>query len=379
MTNKQEKKQEEIENKDTVAEKPKKEKKSHTFKLSILTVFFTLLIFIWYVSSDRHTPNTDQARVKGLVLPVAPMVSGYITKVNVGLHSIVKMGDTLFVIDPTQYKIAVNIAETSLESAIQSVNSGASSIKSATARLSRARVKLDRATKNWERTQRVIAEHKGALAEADKDKSEAAYLEAIEGVTSAEAELQRQQDAIGPLGENNPSIKAAISQLEKTQLDMGYTAVTATSDGIIESFNIEVGYFASAGYPLVSLVSNDNIWIQANLKENNLSKLKPGNDVEIIFDIRPGSVFKGKVSSIAYGVTVDQNNPSGLPSVSSSQGWLRDPQRFPVIVDILDDSIKKELLQGGQAELVVYTGNKKLLNSLAHLRIRILSYLSYVR
>ncbi len=379
MAKKEEIEQEEVEKQEMPVEEAKKEKKSPAVKLSLITLFFTLLIFVWYVLSDRHTPNTDQARVKGLVLPVAPMVSGYITKVNVGLHTLVNKGDTLFIVDTAPYKIAVDIAESSLESAIQSVSSGESSIKSATARLSRARVKLDRDTKNWERTQRVIAEHKGALSEADKDRSEASYLEAIEGVASAEAELKRQIDAIGPIGENNPNIKSAISQLEKAQLDLAYTAVTATSDGIIESFNIEVGYFASAGSPLVSLVSNSNIWIQANLKENNLSKLKLGNEVELIFDIQPGKVFKGKVSSVAYGVSVDQNNPSDLPSVSTSQGWLRDPQRFPVIIDILDEEIKPRLLQGGQAELVVYTGDKSFLNWLAKVRIRIMSYLSYVR
>lgn len=358
---------------------PKKGKKGIAKNLGIITVLLTILIFIWYVLSDRHTPNTDQARIKGLVLPVAPMVSGYITQVNVGLHSRVNLGDTLFVIDTVPYSIAVKMAETALESALQSISSGQSSIKAATARLSRARVKLDRATKNWERTQRVVSEHKGALSEADKDRSEASYLEAIEGVASAEAELERQKEAIGPLGEENPAIKSAIVQLEKAQLDMAYTAVIATSDGIIESFNIELGFFASAGHPLVSLVSNNNIWIQANLKENNLALLKTGNKAEVIFDIHPGKVFDAKVSSIAYGVSVDQNNPSGLPTVSSSQGWLRDPQRFPVIVEIEDHEIKSELLQGGQAEIVVYTGQKPLLNSLARLRIRIMSYLSYVR
>lgn len=379
MVKKEEKKEEETKQKETPVEKPNIEKKSSVVKLSLITVFFTLLLFVWYVLSDRHTPNTDQARVKGLVLPVAPMVSGYITKVNVGMHSQVKMGDTLFVIDTVPYKIAVALAETSLESAIQSVNAGASSLKSATARLSRAKVKLDRDTKNWERTKRVISEYKGALSEADKDRSEASYLEAIEGVASAEAELERQKVAIGPIGKNNPNIKAAISQLEKAQLDLAYTVVTATSDGLVESFNIEEGYFASAGHPLVSLVSNSNIWIQANLKENNLSKIQTGNKVEIILDINPGKVYDGVVSSISYGVSVDQNNPSGLPTVSSSQGWLRDPQRFPVIIEILDDEIKKGLMQGGQAEIVVYTGNKRLLNSLARLRIRIMSYFSYVR
>ncbi|MEN8117213.1 MAG: HlyD family secretion protein [Bacteroidota bacterium] len=357
----------------------KKKKKSPAVKLSLITVILAIFIFIWNVLSDRHTPNTDQARVKGLMLPVAPMVNGYITDVKVSLHSNVELGDTLFIIDAKPYEIAVKVAESNLEKAIQSVDAGESSLKSATARLSRAKVKLDRATKNWNRTQRVIAENEGALSEADIDRSEASYLDAKEQVKSAEAELQRQKDALGPLTDENPSIKAAINQLEKAEFDLAYTAVIAPSDGIIESFNIEPGYFAAAGHSLVSLISNDKIWVQANLKENNLSNVELGDRVEIIFDIDPGKVFNGKLTSIAYGVSVDQTRPGSLPKVTSSQGWLRDPQRFPVIIEIENDGIKEKLRQGSQAEIVIYTGKKPLLNFLARMRIRIMSKLSYVR
>lgn len=354
-------------------------KKSPVKKISLIVLIITVLIFIINVLSDRHTPHTDQARVKGLVLPVAPMVSGYIVKTNVTQHSLVKAGDTLFIIDPTSYEIAVKVAESNLEKAIQSIDAGESSLKSAQARLSRAKVKLERSTKNWERTQRVLAENEGALSEADIDRSEASYLEAIESVKSSQADLERQTEALGPLNESNPTIKAALNNLENAQINLGYTAVIAPSDGIVESFNIEDGYFAAAGHSLMSLVSNNDMWIQANLKENNLSKVKLGDRVELIFDIEPGKVFEGKLTSISYGVSVDNTNPNGLPKVSSAQGWLRDPQRFPVMIELEDKEIVSKLRQGSQAEIVVYTGKKPLLNMIARLRIRIMSKLSYVR
>ncbi|WP_319501536.1 HlyD family secretion protein [uncultured Draconibacterium sp.] len=354
-------------------------KKSPVKKISLIVLIITVIIFIINVLSDRHTPHTDQARVKGLVLPVAPMVSGYIVKTNVTQHSRVKTGDTLFIIDPTSYEIAVKVAESNLEKAIQSVDAGESSLKSAQARLSRAKVKLERSTKNWERTQRVLAENEGALSEADIDRSEASYLEAIEQVKSSQADLERQTEALGPLNESNPTIKSALNNLENAQINLGYTAVIAPSDGIVESFNIEEGYFAAAGHSLISLVSNNEMWIQANLKENNLSKVEPGDKVELIFDIEPGKVFEGKLTSISYGVSVDNTNPNGLPKVSSAQGWLRDPQRFPVMIELEDKEIVSKLRQGSQAEIVVYTGKKPLLNMIARLRIRIMSKLSYVR
>ncbi len=356
-----------------------KEKGKATKKITLITLIITALLFIWYVLSDRITPSTDQARVKGLVLPISPMVSGYVTKVNVGLHSEVKKGDTLFMIDRKPYEIALKTAESNLENATQSVSAGSSSIKSAVARLNKAKVNLDRATKNWERTQRVLKQHEGALSEADKERSESSYLNAIEQVSSSQAALEKQQAALGPSGANNPNIKNALNQIEKAQWDLSHTAIVAPSDGIIESFNIEEGYFAGAGRSLVSLVSNNSIWIQANLKENNLSNVKIGNEVGVIFDIKPGTVYKGKVSSIAYGVSTDRTNASDLPTVKTAQGWLRDPQRFPVIINIEDQEILRKLRQGSQAEVVVYTGNNFILNGLASFRIWLLSKLSYVR
>jgi len=359
--------------------KSKKKEKKSVKKLSLLTLIFTILIFIWYIASDRITPSTDQARVKGLVLSVAPMVNGYVTNVNVGLHSEVKKGDTLFVIDRKPYEIAVAVAEANLEKVAQSISAGESSIKAATARLTKAKVSLDRASKNWDRTQRVIAQNEGALSEADRDRSEASYLNAIEQVTSSQANLEREIEALGPTDANNPNLKSALNQLEKAEWDLAHTAIVAPSGGVIESFNVEEGYFAGAGRAMVSLVSNNNIWIQANLKENNISNIELGNEVDVIFDIEPGTIFKGRIKSISYGVSTEKTNSGGLPKVSTTQGWLRDPQRFPVIIEIEDSEIKKKLRQGSQAEIVVYTGNNWLLNFLASTRIYILSKLSYVR
>jgi multidrug resistance efflux pump len=357
----------------------KNKKKRSVKKLSFLTLIITFLIFIWYIASDRITPNTDQARVKGLVLSVAPMVNGYVTKVNVGLHSEVKEGDTLFMIDRKPYEIAVAIAESNLEKVSQSISAGISSIKAATARLSKARVNLDRTTKNWERTQRVITQNEGALSERDKERSEASYLNAIEEVASAEAGIEKELAALGPTDANNPDTKSVMSQLEKAQWDLAHTAIVAPSNGVIESFNVEVGYFAGAGRAMVTLISNNTMWIQANLKENNISNIKIDNEVDVIFDIAPGNIFKGKIKSISYGVSTDRTNTGGLPRITAAQGWLRDPQRFPVIIEIDDSEIMQKLRQGSQAEIVVYTGNNWLLNFLARTRIYVISKLSYVR
>ena len=348
-------------------------------KVTLMVLVVSVLFFIWYVAADRHTPYTDQGRIQGLITPVSPRVSGFVTDIRIGLHSRVKAGDTLFQLDRRPFEIAVLKAEAGIDNATQSIAASSASVKSAAGRLGVARAQLDRAQRNWERVQLVIKENEGALSAADKDQSETAYLQALEQVASAEAGLERAQQQLGVDGPDNPKIITAVQTLEQAQLDLEFTTIIAPTAGMIESFEIDLGYYASAGQPLTTLISSSDFWIQANMKENNLSQMKIGDEVEFILDIAPGNVYKGEVKSLGFGVASGQTNKGGLPSISEKKGWLQDPQRFPVIISSKDREVADLYRLGGQVDVVVYTGNNFILNSIAALKIRLMSYLSYVR
>lgn len=370
---------EKIPEKETKPSSKDPEAKSPIKKITLITLLITILFFIWYVLSDRHTPYTDQARIKGLITPVTARVSGNITKINIKLQSKVKAGDVLFQLDKRPFKIAIAKAEADIDNTTQSIAASTSSVKASAGKLGVAKAQLDRAERNWNRVQKVMNENEGALSEADKDQSETAYYQAVEQVASAEASLERDQQRLGDSGPDNPKIRAAINTLEKAQLDLEFSTIHAPTDGVIESFDIDLGYYASAGQPLTTLISTSDIWIQANMKENNLSLMHVDDKVEFIFDIAPGRVFQGTVRSIGFGVATDQTNKGGLPDISSKSGWLQDPQRFPVIIRIDSKELKDLLRLGGQADVVVYTGNNFILNTIAKFRIRLMSWLSYVR
>lgn len=355
-------------------------KKSPIKLITRIVLIISSIFFIWYILSERHTPYTDQARIKGLITPITSRVSGNITNINIKLHKKIKTGDTLFQIDKKPFEIAVSKAEADIDNATQSVAASTSSVKASAGKLGVAKAQLDRAERNWNRVQKVMGENEGALSEADKDQSETAYYQAVEQVASAEASLERDKQRLGDSGPDNPKIRVAIQNLEKAQLDLAFTTIIAPTDGVIESFDIDVGYYASTGQPLTTLISSTDIWIQADMKENNLSLMKIGNDVKITFDIAPGKVFKGKIRSMGYGVQNETTNKGGLPNISSQQGWLRDPQRFPVIISIKNNHELAHMFRlGGQADVVVYTGNGFILNTIASFRIKFNSWLSYVR
>ncbi len=357
------------------------EKKSPIKLITRIVLLISVLFFVWYIMSERHTPYTDQARIKGLVTPITSRVSGNVIDIRIQLHSKVNLGDTLFQIDPVPYEIAVLKAEANIDNTTQSVAASTSSVKSAAGRLGVAKAQLDRAQRNWNRVERVMKENAGALSENDKDQSETALLTATEQVASSEANLDRAKQSLGDSGSNNPKIRAALKDLEKAQLDLAFTTIIAATDGIIESFDLDLGYFASVGQPLTTLISKTDLWIQADLKENNISLMNVGDPVKFTLDIDPGKIYEGTVRSMGFGVATDKPNKGGLPSIDSKTGWLRDPQRFPIIIGLnsADEMLQEKIRIGGQADIVVYTGSNGVLNALASFRIRFNSWLSYVR
>ncbi|MGD8699884.1 MAG: HlyD family secretion protein, partial [Gemmatimonadales bacterium] len=314
---------------DATAEQKKRKDPARRITLYVLAA--VAVVFIWYVVSDRVTPYTAQARVQGLTVPIIPQVSGYLVDIRVRLHDIVEPGDTLMQLDRRQYELAVQNAQASLDAAQQQVGALTATVRSSEGRLGVARAQLDRAQRNWDRVQAVQAQNPGALSQADIDRAETGLAQAVERVSSAEADLDRAIQQLGETGPNNPTLRAAEAALEQAQLNLGFTTLRAPSRGGIESFNLDVGQFAAAGQPLAMFVSTRDVWIQADMRENNISNIAPGDRVEFTLDIAPGRIFEGTVSSVGYGVEQKGGeSPGALPTVEGAKGWLRDPQRFPV-------------------------------------------------
>lgn len=339
-----------------------------------------LLFFIWYIFSDRYTPYTDQGQVGGVVVPVTPAVTGYLIESRVKLHDEVHAGDLLFLIDTVPYVLAVKRAEAEVDRVLQDLGVQSATVKAAASSVGVARAQLDRARRSYDRAQRIIRKNPGALSQADIDRVETNLSQAMERLAQTEANLIKAKKRLGPAGENNPQLRLALNALRDARMRLSWTHLYAPADGHIESYTLTEGIYCQPGQPLATLVSDEQVWIQANFKENNLSHMHPGNRVEFLLDVQPGRIFRGRVRSIGYGVnTGNVMTPGTLPQVSKTTAWLRDPQRFPVIIEITDTAALRWCRNGGQTDVVVYTGHYPLLDRIASWRIRINSWLSYVR
>jgi len=365
-----------------VAAEPAPAKPGGGSRVGALVVLVLILFSLtWYFVSDRLTPHTSQARVQAFVVPVAAEVSGRVLKVHVRNNDEVKQGQPLFDIDPAQYRIALQRSKSDYESVRRSVNASVSGVSAAKASLQAAVASHVYARQDATRLEQIHAEDPGAISIRRVQSAQSALVKARSQELAAQADLARAEEGAGEAGDKNAQLISARSAVEKAELDLQRTAVRAPASGLVTDLRTDAGHFAAAGAPTMTLITIHDLWISADMTENNLGNIHPGDAVAITLDVLPGQVLKGKVRSIGTGVASGQAAQAGtLPTIDNSRDWLRQAQRFPVAVEF--DAAEQERLHvvrvGGQAEVLIYTGEHGLMNALGAAFIRLMSWLSYV-
>ncbi|RDK07653.1 HlyD family secretion protein [Cupriavidus lacunae] len=344
-------------------------------------VVLIVLSLAWYLLADRFTPYTQQARVQAFVIPVASEVSGRVTQVLVRNNQNVESGTVLFEVDPQQYRIALDRARADLESTRRQIGANTAGIDAAQESLHAAQANEVKARQDSERLERLYREDPGTVSVRRLEVARATHTQAISQVGAARAEVERAKEQQGGSDESNAKLRSAAAAVEKAELDLSNAKVRARTAGLITDLQTEAGRYAAAGSPVMTLIAIHDVWITADLTENNLGHLEPGTPVAIVLDALPGKVLEGRVRSIGYGVSAGQSPPPGsLPTVQNSRDWLRPAQRFPVIVDIDRGQFAtlRGVRIGGQAEVMAFPTSGNPLNPPGRLFIRLMSWLSYV-
>lgn len=342
-----------------------------------------LLSLTWYLLADRFTPYTQQARVGAFVIPVASEVAGRVIRVNVRNNQDVKAGEILFEVDPQPYQIAVDRARADLESTRRQIGASTAGIASAQANLRAAQANELKARQDNQRLEGLYREDPGTISVRLLEVSRANREQAVSQVAAARAEVQRAREQEGGSEEDNALLRSAATALSKAELDLSNTQIRARSAGLITDLRTDAGQFAGAGSPVMTLIAIHDVWISADMTENNLGLVKLDTPVSIVLDALPGEVFEGRVRSVGYGVSVGQTPaPGTLPSVQNSRDWLRPAQRFPVIIEFSPDSLNtlrdsRGIRAGGQAEVMAFPTEGNPLNPLGRVFVGFMSWLSY--
>jgi multidrug resistance efflux pump len=359
---------------ESVAATEKDPVRTWTIRILILSV----VLLVGYLTADRLTPVSSQARVHTLVVPVAAEVSGTVVEVVVENNQSVQAGDVLFRVEDTRYRQAAASAAADLQSARQATGASEAAVEAAEAGVVSADARLVQAQQDAVRLRRIKQQDPGALSDRRLQQAEATLIVSQQQRAAAEASLEQAKQNLGNAGDENSRVQQALAGLERATLDLKRTTVVAPTQGVITDVRVNRGNFAAAGAPLMTFVSTDDIWVQADFTENNLGNVDRGDPVRLVFDLFPGRVFDGTVRAIGFGVQVDSAPLGSLPTIDNNRQWLRDAQRFAVVIDFeMSAEEKRKLKVGAQVTAIVYATDSWFFNTLGALYIRIGSILSY--
>lgn len=361
------------------AQAPEKPPVDPVRRWTLILLAAAAVLMVFYLIADRVTPFTTQSRVHAFVVPIAAEVSGTLTEVAVTNNQTVSAGELLLQVDPTRYELAVETAQANLEAARQATGASSANVDAAEAQVVSAEANLLRAEQDATRLRRIIEESPGAVSERRVQMAEATLTMSQGQLRAAEANLERARQDLGQTGDDNSRILQAQSALEQAQVNLVRTTVRAPEDGVVTDVRVNRGNFTQAGAPLMTFLATRDVWVQADFTENNLGNIKRGDEVEIVFDALPGKVIKGRVRTTGFGVSVESAPLGSLPTIENNRQWLRDSQRFSVLIDFDLPSAEDRLgiRVGAQASVLVYTGDGWLFNAIGWIRMRLLSIFTY--
>lgn len=309
-----------------------------------LVIGGAVAMWLWWQHAEKY-PSTDDAYVGANIVSVAPQVSGQVAEVKVREGQRVKAGEVLFTLNAAPFRNARIQAEATLAVLNNGEGPAQQQAAAASAAVTSAQEALAAAKAQHDRDAALL--NRGSVAAAVEQNSRAAMAQARAGVDQAQAALAAAQ---AQLSDRNNQIAAAQAQLATADLNLSYATVTAPADGIIANINLRQGAAVTAFQPLFALVETADWWVDANFKETDLPRIKPGQPATIAVDMMPGTTMTGVVETISPG--------SGatfalLPAQNASGNWVKVTQRFAVRIKL--DAPAPDLRVGGSATVTVDT------------------------
>jgi membrane fusion protein (multidrug efflux system) len=303
---------------------------------------------------DRYAtryPSTDDAYVRADVVHVAPQVSGPVAKVFVTDQQVVHAGAPLFTVERQPFELALEKAQAHLATVQREVAQKEAAVASAEAELQRMAVLQRNAARKSQRTAELQKTHYLPQESADDAEADAQAAKAAYAV--AQAKLAEARQNLGTPGDQNDAVREARAAVGQAQWDLDHTRISAGCDGRIGELSLQQGDAARAGIANFVLICSRSFWIEANFKETDLARIRPGQPAQIQVDMYPDYTPQGKVESIngASGVAF-----SLLPPQNASGNWVKVTQRVPVRIRVLNPDPQHPLLVGTSADVRIDTG-----------------------
>ena len=326
--------------------------------LAIGVVAAGILYGVWSFVFAGNSVSTDNAYVGADVAPVTPLVSGPVARVLVRETEVVQPGQPLVLLDDSDAKIAVAQAQAALGQAERKVRGYlandaalAGQVGARDADVAKARSDLERARVDLQRREALAASGavsgdeltnaKNRFAEAQAALAQtAAAKRAAEGAREANRVLVEGVDV-----EQNPEVAAARAKLSQAELDLSRTVIRAPIAGEVSKKTVEPGQHVQMGVPIMQVVPNAEMFVDANFKEVQLDRVRPGQAVTLTSDLYGRGVkFHGRVRGLTGGTG---SAFSLIPAQNASGNWIKVVQRLPVRIDLDPRELKDHPLRVG--------------------------------
>lgn len=329
--------------------------KIHTYLYNTLIVICLLGGAAYAASQFMHFGNgefTDNARVCQNIVPQNCRVQGFIREVRFEEFQQVKKGDTLAIIEDTEFRLRLAQAEADLIRAQRGSQGTASSIITTKtsmtvtdAGIEAARVQMDNAKREDARFEKLLSQD--AVTRQQYDKVHTGYLSAKAAYEQAVRSRQMQSAVVAEQGHHlsasEQGIELARRAVDLARLNLSYCYIIATCDGTVGAKNIHAGQLVNPGQTLVSIVDKDERWIEANYKESQLPHIKVGSKAKITADAVPGIQYTGKVERISDATG---SAFSLIPIDNVTGNFVKVEQRVTVRIK-LDNNADIAKLKGG--------------------------------
>ena len=324
---------------------------------------------VFWLRGGRYA-TTDDAYVQAAKVLVTTDVSGLVSSVDVREGQAVKTGDLLFQIDPLQFHIALDSAQSNLREIALSIQSMKSDyqVTLSNAAAQQAQVALDQVTNernaallNGDNVARQTYDQSRYMLQLDRSK-----LVSLQQTAQVQlAKLDGNPNI--PVAEH-PLYRQAKAQVDEAQRQLDHASVRAPFSGVVTQVDaLQPGTYlvsqtaAMTQSGAVALVSDSHAWVTAQMKETDLTYVKPGNHVDITVDTYPGQVWSGTVESVS---PASSSEFSVLPAQNSSGNWVKVVQRIPVRIGITRKPGAPVLRSGMSVYVSIDTGHHRSLGDL---------------
>jgi len=312
-----------------------------------------------------RTVGTEDAYVKADIAQVAPEVSGRVVQVLVRDHQPVEAGAPLLKIDPVPFRLQLDKAEAELDNARTTVETARAQWLETQSELAEVESQADYLAREATRQQALAAT--GAASVTNLEEAQNAAAVAKDRIGVVKKRLARMLAALvgNPdiATDDHPLVRERRAERDRAALDLARTTIAAPIGGTAVNVKLQPGDQVRAMTPLFVVVAKTRPWIEANMKETDLTYVEPGQKARVVLDIYPDVAWAAEVDSISPATGAEF---AILPPQNASGNWVKVVQRLPVRVRLLPHSGEPPLRAGMTATVTIEIGRQRSLSNLIH-------------